>query len=77
MNKHLEPTKAEKELFRVGGHNATTLATLMYADRVGVDIKEARARLSGAQGCVYCNSAKSDELNEYCDRCNEARAGHV
>lgn len=41
----LAPTEDELRLFRTGGHNAETLATLMFAGRIGVAPSDARRRL--------------------------------
>jgi uncharacterized OsmC-like protein len=39
------PTPEEIKLFAIGGHNCTTLASRMYADRTGISVDEARTRL--------------------------------
>ncbi len=40
-----DPNEGEINCYKIGGHNATTLATLMYAGRVGISVPEARRRL--------------------------------
>lgn len=49
----MSPTQEEVHLFRLGGHNAETLAALSMAKRTGLPVSAAREALKGHKALPY------------------------